>query len=74
MSAFKTKILFLTTPHGEQVVSHILNDGDDSEPETLVGHSLVQIKGKQKRGKEAVTLTAEELDDLSRQWIAMRKL
>jgi hypothetical protein len=74
MSAFKTKILFTTMPHGEQIVSHILNVGDDSEPKTLVGHSLVQIEAGHKHGKKTVTLTAEELDDLSRQWMAMRKL
>jgi hypothetical protein len=66
----KTQILFTTSPHGEQIVSRILDDGDNSEPAVLCDNSLIVLEDSQKR---EIVLTSEEMDSLLAQWLKLRK-
>jgi len=63
--------LFALDPHGKYSVEHILDTGDDSEPSTLCGNSLVRIIASPSRAN--LVFTGEELDSLAEQWLALRK-
>lgn len=62
-------VLFATDPCSAQLTCHITDGGDQSEPEALCNNSLIRLTDDLNR---QVILTAEELDSLARQWLALR--
>lgn len=66
-STYKEAKLFVTDDH---IVSHILDDGDNSEPPHLCRHSLIRLHDDFSR--KEIILTGEELDDLAIQWLRLR--
>jgi hypothetical protein len=67
-----TRQLFLTEPHGEHEVLHVLHNGEGAESPALTNNSLIKVKvvtSKSSKVGNELVFTGEELTSLSRQWL-----